>query len=64
MPGAPTVYIDSAASTTSSYAFDGAWAAVMSFNEEGLAVGVGLVAGENYAVTESCWSSLTPGAAG
>ncbi|MEO7244264.1 MAG: hypothetical protein ABIX12_03855 [Rubrivivax sp.] len=42
------------------YKSDGEWAAVMSFNEAGEAVGVGIIGGETYAVAESCWSSLRP----
>ena len=53
-----------AAAAASTYAVEGKWAAVMSFNAAGEAVGVGIVPSESYAVTESCWSSLRPGMAG
>jgi hypothetical protein len=53
-----------APAAVSTYTAQGKWAAVMSFNEEGEAVGVGLVDTAFYAVTESCWSSLRPGMAG
>jgi hypothetical protein len=42
------------------YKSQGDWAAVMSFNEAGEAVGVGIIGGETYAVAQSCWSSLRP----
>jgi hypothetical protein len=49
-----------AITANAAYLAEGAWAAVMSFNEAGEAVGVGLIDGATYAVTESCWSSLRP----